>query len=153
MKTKQLRIQETEEGPDVQVSPDEADPDGSGPHLDRPGHEVPVGAVAQEGEHLGAAQAEHEQQRREDVDPEVDDHGDGEDVDGLVAVVGVHPKHPDCARDQPRDLKQDINWRTRVKIFSSQESPGRTNTTTLSRASEMPGHRLARAGLRSSKSR
>lgn len=135
------------------MSPDEADPDGPGPHLDGAGHDVPVGAVAQEGEHLGAAQAEHEQQRRKDVDPEVHNHGDGEDVDGLVAVVGVDPKHPHRAGDQPRDLKQDINCRTKVKMFSNHASPGRTNTTTLSRASEIPGQRLASAGLRSSKSR
>ena len=35
---------------------DDGDPDGAGPHVDGALQEVPVGAVAQEGKHFGAAQ-------------------------------------------------------------------------------------------------
>ena len=44
--------------------------------------------------------------------PEVDDDDHGEDIDGLVALLGpaAHAEHPDRARDQPRNLEQDVDW-------------------------------------------
>ena len=92
--------------------------------------------MSKEGADLGAAEAEHEEQRGEDVDPEVDhnhlrnknmmnmklmrttsmklmrttDHG--EDVDRLVAHlwVRVDSNQPNGAGDQPGDLEDDVDW-------------------------------------------
>ena len=92
--------------------------------------------MSKEGADLGAAEAEHEEQRGEDVDPEVDhnhlrnkdmmnmkfvrttsmklvrttDHG--EDVDRLVAHlwVRVDSNQPNSAGDQPGDLEDDVDW-------------------------------------------
>ena len=92
--------------------------------------------MSKEGADLGAAEAEHEEQRGEDVDPEVDhnhlrnkdmmnmklvrttsmklmrttDHG--EDVDRLVAHlwVRVDSNQPNGASDQPGDLEDDVDW-------------------------------------------
>ena len=46
------------------------------------------------------------------MDPKVDDDDHREDIDGLVALLGPpgHPEHPDRARDQPRNLEQDVDW-------------------------------------------
>ena len=92
--------------------------------------------MSKEGADLGAAEAEHEKERGEDVDPEVDhnhlrnkdmmnmklmrttsmklmrttDHG--EDVDRLVAHlrVRVDSNQPNGASDQPGDLEDDVDW-------------------------------------------
>ena len=92
--------------------------------------------MSKEGADLGAAEAEHKEQRGEDVDPEVDhnhlrnknmmnmklvrttsmklmrttDHG--EDVDRLVAHlrVRVYSNQPNGAGDQPGDLEDDVDW-------------------------------------------
>ena len=56
-----------------------------------------------------AAETEHECERREDVDPEVDDDDHREDVDGSLTTGAVSPGHPDCARDQPADLEEDVD--------------------------------------------
>ena len=92
--------------------------------------------MSKEGADLGAAEAEHKEQRGEDVDPEVDhnhlrnknmmnmklmrttsmklmrttDHG--EDVDRLVAHlwVRVDSNQPNGAGDQPGDLEDDVDW-------------------------------------------
>ena len=92
--------------------------------------------MSKEGADLGAAEAEHEEQRGEDVDPEVDhDHlrnrnmmnmklvrtmnmklmrttDHGEDVDRLVAHlwVRVDSNQPNGAGDQPGDLEDDVDW-------------------------------------------
>ena len=58
---------------------------------------------------LGAAEDEHEEERGEQVDREVDDDHEGEHVDGVAALVPLHPRHPHRARHQPADLKQDVN--------------------------------------------
>ena len=56
-----------------------------------------------------AAEAEHEYEGCEDVDPEVDDDDHREDVDGSVAVGAVSPTHPDSARHQPANLEEDVD--------------------------------------------
>ena len=51
---------------------------------------------------LGAAEADHEDERGEDVDPEVDDDHEGEDVDGIITrVAGVNASNPNCSSYQP----------------------------------------------------
>ena len=86
-------------------------------------------------------------------------------MDRLVAHlrVRVDSDQPNGASDQPGDLEDDVDWarigsRSRlgknwIKRFQTLATPGRTKTTTLSRASERAGHRFARAGFKSSKSR
>ena len=56
-----------------------------------------------------AAETEHECEGCEDVDPEVDDDDDREDVDGSVTAGGLSSGNPDCARDQPADLEEDVD--------------------------------------------
>jgi len=46
--------------------------------------------VPEEREDLCAAETEHEEERGEDVDPEVDDDHHGENVDRLVACENAH---------------------------------------------------------------
>ena len=59
----------------------------------------------------GAADPQHEGERREDVDPEVDNDHQGEDVDGVVTLgLGVpHLINPHCPCYQPDQLKQNIH--------------------------------------------
>ena len=59
---------------------------------------------------LGAAEDDHEEERGEEVHPEVDDDHEGEHVHSVTALVPLHPRHPHRARHQPADLKQDVNW-------------------------------------------
>ena len=86
-------------------------PDKSGPVVDSivdEGADI-VGAGADQS---GAADAQHEHQGGEDVDPEVDHHHQREDEDAGVAGAGVlDPRHPDCACDQPAQLEQHIHWK------------------------------------------
>ena len=67
--------------------------------------------MSKEREDLCAAEAEHEEEGGEDVDPEVDHDDHGEDVDRLVALlrVRVHSDQPDRPSYQPGDLEDDVN--------------------------------------------
>ena len=58
-----------------------------------------------------AADPQHEGERGEDVDPEVDNDHQREDVDGVVALgLGVpHLFNPHCPSYQPDQLKQNIH--------------------------------------------
>ena len=56
-------------------------------------HDVPIGAVSKEGADLGAAEAEHEEERREDVDPEVDhNHLRNKDLMNMKLVTTMNMK-------------------------------------------------------------
>ena len=43
------------------------------------------------------------------MNPEVDDHHHGEDVDGSLAAVGVQLGDPGGACDEPTDLEEEID--------------------------------------------
>ena len=58
---------------------------------------------------LGTAEDHHEEERGEQVHPEVDDDHEGEHVHGVPALVPLHSRNPHRARHQPADLKQDVN--------------------------------------------
>ena len=68
--------------------------------------------MPEEREDLCAAETEHEEEWGEDVDPEVDDDHHREDVDRLVALLGVriHSHQPDRAGYQPSNLEDDVHW-------------------------------------------
>ena len=56
-------------------------------------HDVPIGAVSKEGADLGAAEAEHEEEWREDVDPEVDhNHLRNKDLMNMKLVTTISMK-------------------------------------------------------------
>ena len=67
--------------------------------------------MPEEREDLCAAETEHEEEWGEDVDPEVDDDHHREDVDRLVALLGVriHSHQPDRAGYQPGNLEDDVH--------------------------------------------
>ena len=74
--------------------------------------EVPVCAVLAVREEPGAAEAEHEDQRRRDVNPKVDDHDVWKDVDRAIALERIFDAgtadDPDGACDKPADLEADV---------------------------------------------
>ena len=82
------------------------------PHITRPGLNNVVEKCPQRtgaNSDSEAAETEHEYERCEDVDPEVDDDDHREDVDGSVTVGAVSPAHPDCACHQPANLEEDVD--------------------------------------------
>ena len=85
----------------------EEDPHVAGPGLHQIVEECPEWTGADS--HPGAAEEHHEEERSQDVNPEVDDHHHGEDVDGSLAAVGVHLGDPGRACDEPTDLEEEID--------------------------------------------
>ena len=47
---------------------------------------------------LGEAEDDHKEEGGENVDPEVNNDHQGEHVDRVVALLGLHPGHPHSAR-------------------------------------------------------
>ena len=90
-------------------------PDGSCPVINSIGDQTPGNVGPAADANLGAAEADHEDEGGEDVDPEVDDDNQGEDVDGGItslsigAATDVNTSNPNCSSYQPAKLKQYVH--------------------------------------------
>ena len=64
-----------------------------------------------------AAEEQHEQERRQDMNPEVKDHHHREYVDGSLTPVAIHLCHPGGACNEPAHLEEKVNCECIYQIF------------------------------------